>query len=716
MFTWEGFADIAVQHDPEFTISYRTANFVFEEGLRSGRWLALSYNAAGYLMGANPLPKPCYMDTDTMPCPQSFEAVLDGQGLISHFVLENHEIKKEGSIVSARVTLKHTIRPVKVHVCTRLDGTPIMERHIEIENLKEGPAALSELAPLSGGVQVLQRVFGLNAYDKQCHESIYRLGYMEDSVWGTEGGFHWENLPNALFTIGGRYRRDRHRHPMFILNNTITGEYFIAQFAWSGGYAFSFDFQNEPERTPSLGMKISVEDPAPLCVIKPGETWVSPAVHIGAVFGGLDNAVNSMHRHVRKVIHPKKPGMRELIESAIGPEYVMSEENTLKTMEYAASFGAEVFFIDAGWYTEPGKEGTDWYVKVGDWRFDKERYPRGIGALRDRCHEMGMRFGVWMEPERVGEKSQIRREHPEWLQKTYAGAPNGPGLLDLGIPECAAWVERQITSLIGDNKLDFFRLDWNVDAFVTINARETEGWLECTRVRYLEAIYSIFARLRARFPEVIFENCAGGGGRTDLGMARYFTHTWVTDWQIHPNAFRVTNGMSIALPPEHIDRLIGGQQAFVTGDLQLHLRNLMFTHITIGGITPAHVAVNEKQLEIIKHHLALYKEFVRPFIADSNVYHHTPELPRKKPIGYGALELDAADGLKGILGVFQLDTPQNGEIRIKLRGIDASRSYRVTFDNTGAVCTVSGYELTQKGVCINLEGALSSELVLYEAV
>jgi alpha-galactosidase len=198
-------------------------------------------------------------------------------------------------------------------------------------------------------------------------------------------------------------------------------------------------------------------------------------------------------------------------------------------------------------------------------------------------------------------------------------------------------------------------------------------------------------------------------------MTRYFTHTWVTDWQIQPHGFRVTNGMSIALPPEHIDRLIG-MQSFLTGDLQLHMRNLMFTHISTNTSTPAHVAVNEKQLEIIKHHIRLYKEFVRPFIADSNVYHHTPELPRKKPIGYGALELDAADGQKGILGIFQLDTPQNGEIRIKLRGIDASRSYRVTFDNTGAVCTVSGYDLTQKGLSINLEGALTSELVLYEAV
>ena len=95
-----------------------------------------------------------------------------------------------------------------------------------------------------------------------------------------------------------------------------------------------------------------------------------------------------------------------------------------------------------------------------------------------------------------------------------------------------------------------------------------DGYVENGYWRYYEALYAIYERLRARFPDVIFENCAGGGGRTDIGMVRRFSHTWVTDWQIAPRSFTITNGMTMALPPEYVDRLIGGQSGHIDGRLR----------------------------------------------------------------------------------------------------------------------------------------------------
>jgi alpha-galactosidase len=711
---FDGYMNIAVQYDPEFTVSYRSANFVFEEGLRNGRWVALSYNASGYLMGTNPVPKPPYMNIDELPCPESFWITLDGQSLCSHFTLENHEIQKGGKDLTMRITLRHQIRPVRLHVCTRLDGTPVIERHIEVENLKDEGAALSEYAPLAGGLQVLANIFGRNTFEKKAHEAVYRLGYFKDNGWGAEGSFVWEDLPDIQSTISGRYRREQHRHPMFVLNNKVTGEYFIGQLAWSGGWAFSFDYQNEIDKTPSMSVKFALDEPAPLCILKAKETWTGPAIHIGAVFGGLDNAVNSMHRHVRKFILPKKQNRRELVQGYIGPEFVMSEENTYRAMEYSASMGAELFFIDAGWYTPPGQE-SQWYPKVGDWKFDKERYPHGIAPIRDRCHELGMLFGVWVEAERLGTLSENLKKHREWIQTGYTGETWG--LIDVSIPECGRWFEETIAGLITENGLDFFRLDRNIAAIQTINVRENSGWAENTRIRNIQATYQIFERLRSRFPDVVFENCASGGGRCDIGMSRYFTQTWVTDWQIQPNAFRVTNGMTMALPPEHINRVMGSQNAYLTADIRTQIRGLMFSQMLISPVFPLGLTPNESQLEIIRRHVAIYKNFVRPFIADSNIYHHTPELARDKNAGFGILELDAYDGKKGMLGVFQFSTdPKNEETTVKLRGIDASLQYRVTFENDRAACILSGYELVHKGIPIHLEGALTSELVLYEAV
>ena len=108
-----------------------------------------------------------------------------------------------------------------------------------------------------------------------------------------------------------------------------------------------------------------------------------------------------------------------------------------------------------------------------------------------------------------------------------------------------------------------------------------EGFVESSYWRYYEALYAVYERLRARYPDVIFENCAGGGGRSDLGLVSLFSHTWVTDWQIAPRAFSITNGMTMALPPEHVDRLIAGQNGHITGRRGLSARLLLFVRPTL---------------------------------------------------------------------------------------------------------------------------------------
>lgn len=710
---WDGFCDIVVQQQPALTVSYRSANFVFEEGLRDGRWVSLSYNAAGYLMAANPVPSPSYMDVDQFPAPQSFDLALDGQSLCSHFVCEGVDVQRGEGVVSGRVTLRHTMRPVKVHICTRLDGTAVLQRWLEIENTADVPAAMSVCAPLAGGVQV----FNAAMFQLSEKTGLYRLGYFADSFACHEGNFVWRELGTEITTIAGRYRRDRHRHPMFVLENRLTGECFIGQFGWSGGYAFTFDLRNENDNRTALSMRVEMDSPAPIRVLETGERWASPAVHLGAVFGGLDNAVNAMHRHLRKsVLHPSVRGRHAWIQGAIGPEYDMSLESTLQAIDFAHTVGAELFWVDAGWYLDADEPLTEWWNRCGDWEVSRSRYPNGIGEVRERCHALGLLFGMWMDVERIGPGSKVFHEHPEWIEKTYKGAPNGAGLLDLGNPEVEAWMEEQIARVITDCQVDLYRLDWNVGYLDALGARENGAYLENTYARHQQAVYRVYARLRARFPDVVFENCAGGGGRTDLGMLEHFTHSWVTDWQLHPNAFRITNGMTMALPPECIDRLVGGQNAYLTGDLQLQLRNQLFAHMSIGGIKPNEAMANPRQIALIQHNVRLYKEFVRPILPDSNIYHHTPELSGNYAKGYGILELDASDGLKGVLGVFRLSSPAEPEATVRLRGVDIGRSYNVTFDNSGSVCVMRGETLVNEGLHIRLDGALTSELVLYEAL
>jgi hypothetical protein len=114
--------------------------------------------------------------------------------------------------------------------------------------------------------------------------------------------------------------------------------------------------------------------------------------------------------------------------------------------------------------------------------------------------------------------------------------------------------------------------------------------------------------------------------------------------------------------------------------------------------------------------LDLYKGFVRPFMATGRIYHHTPAFDGPEPKGWGVLELVARDRGRGIAGVFQLSDPRAPEYLLKARGLDVGKRYRVTWDNSGQSCEVDGFTLMKQGIPVRLEGALTSELLLFEAV
>jgi alpha-galactosidase len=718
-------ADVQLTTDPAPTIGYRTALVAYEESLIKGRFVGRSWNGAGFL---NDWESP-RLDPAKHPTPQAFWIELDGQLLASHWEWAGFERspvtlgqKQEQAGLHAVVTLRHQVRPVTVKVHTLLDGTPVLTRWLEITNTGSQPAALSAVYPWSGVLKVTPRWRG-HLRDRQA--PLYSIGYMADTHWGDEGNFQWQPLPNAGFRIDGRFRRDRHRHPMFVLRNNATGEHFIGQLAWSAGYSFEFDLDADvgfSQGGASLFFRAGPDAPAPQRIIGAGETVATPEMHLGLVFGDLDAAIQAMHDHLRKTVFlPQPRGRGGWVETGIGPEVEITVPRVFHAIESAAQFGAEVFFIDASWYTPPHGE---WWSTVGDWEVDRQRFPDGLKPFRDRVHELGMLWGLWMDAERIGAKSRVAQEHPEWVAMAYDGERRLGNLLDIAQPAAARWMEDQIVKLITEQELEFFRLDYNVGGLGPGSFNVRDGFVENGYWRYYEALYGVYERLRGRFPDVIFENCAGGGGRTDIGLVRRFSHTWVTDWQIAPRSFTITNGMTMALPPEYVDRLLGGQDGHITGDLDFQARLLLFVRPTIGFLAPFDKPMSPTLLARVKHMVDLYKGFVRPFMSTGRIYHHTPApstssgqaFDGPEPKGWGVLELASADRTRGIAGVFQLSDPREPDYLLRLRGLNAGWRYRVTWDNTGQACEVDGFTLMKQGITVRLEGALTSELLLFEAV
>lgn len=682
--------------------SYRSGLLVYEERFTDGMLVPSGYNASGY-----PLDTlqniPTRLDSEDWQEPSSFNIELDGQSVDFRLKFVDFTVNKTENSAEGILTLESGLKPVRIKMHTVIDGTQMFTRWFEIENLSENSMNLSRLALLSGGLENMQK--NRFIYDSNIAD-FYSLGYFENTHWAKEGQFTWRKVTPDTLTIDTRFGRDRFRHPLVFLKNNITGMMFFSQLAYSGGCRFSVDYNAHREDDDTyISLKAEITSYNPLTVIKPFENFRTPEIHMGAVMGGLDEAVNEMHSHTRKIL----PETSLLVGFGMGAEHDMSVECTKEYMRHAAEMGAEVFLVDAGWYCPPDEQ-MKWGEYCGDNYPHPDRYPNGIRETSDYCHELGMKFCLWADIENIGWRSKMKNAHPEWFTKDIYGKP-ADSLVDMTNPEVLKWCEDELARMIEEYNMDMLRVDNNGSYKSYYGISETG---ECLSLRRFDAIYKMYDNLRKRFPDVIFENCAGGGGRTDLGIMKYFSHTWVSDNQRSPYSVMITNGMTLALPPEKVDRLFAGMGCHDQGSLDLHMRNCMLGHMSLNTVTPFGSENNPIQIDFIKHSVDIYKNFIRDFLPTSKVYHHTPDTVETHKNGYSCLEISSTDKTKGAITAFTLINPKTDTFTVFPKGIDTGKTYTVTLDNNNETFDVSGRQLRSHGISIRIPTALSSELILYK--
>ena len=692
---------------------YRTNQTVYEEQFYNGSLVSCGWNSAGYPL--NVLSGfPSRLDRRRFAEPFAFNLEIDGVSLDFNLEFVGFETEKTENAELSVLTLRSRVKPVLIRVITVLDGTAMLTRRLEIENLSDGYLNISRLSVISGGAEALDN--GRLGYGIEADE-LYSLGYFESDKWGKEGFFNWHKLTNGVTSVDTRFGKDRFRHPLVFVRNNLTGKIWFIQLGWSGGCRFSFDLNSQPDCDSYFSFKAEVTSHNPMYALAPKEIFSSPEVHIGLTDGGFDEAVNQMHAHIRKSVlnMPEADGKEALVGAGMGAEHDMGVESTKVFIDRFADLGAEVFIVDAGWVCPPDEQ-TRWGEYNGRNIPDADRYPDGIGEIVDYCHEKGMKFGLWVEIEGLGDLSAVKKEHPEWLAENVFGE-KARRFLDLTVPEAAKWAEDELARIIEEYRLDLLRVDYNTDYTEYFNMRDTGcGYPECLSLRHFNAVYKMYNSLKKRFPDVIFENCAGGGGRTDLGIMKCFNHTWVSDNQCAPESVYITNGMTMALPPERVDRLFAGMGCHTYGSLGIQMRNTMLTHMTLNVIAPFDAEMNESQAEFVRHSVKIYKEFIRPFLAQSLVFHHTPETEKAKKDGIMLLEIASPDKTKGAATVMSLVNSGEKTVVFRAKGADKSKQYTVYLDNNGESFTVSGRELCTSGIAIDIPSALYSELILYSEI
>jgi alpha-galactosidase len=245
-----------------------------------------------------------------------------------------------------------------------------------------------------------------------------------------------------------------------------------------------------------------------------------------------------------------------------------------------------------------------------------------------------------------------------------------------------------------------------------------DGFVENSGWRHVENLYAMFDHLRRQFPKVIFQNCAGGGGRLDWGILHRFDNTELSDWMREPRGVKILNGMTWILPPEILLRTFGTEVPDLAGDgdIDSQLRQVQMSLPIFRGIAPSLADLNPILRDKIRTGVDLYKTKLRPILRDSVVYHHTPQTPYFSESPWLVLEYASPDKKRDVATLFRTSNLDNPVYHFLPRGLDASALYKVTLENRGEIVELSGFQLMRDGIPVRLETAGTSEMLLFESV
>lgn len=370
----------------------------------------------------------------------------------------------------------------------------------------------------------------------------------------------------------------------------------------------------------------------------------------------------------------------------------------------------DVFWLDAGWYekSDNWEAGYNWYNTVGNWEPDAERFPNGLRDLADAAHSVGSKLMVWYEPERAIKNSDWAVEHPEYFIEEFGrkvepvrldSICNNSFLFNMGDPEALDWLCKSIEKSLRDNKIDYYRQDYNIDPEIFWISNDEPDRLGICENRYVQGLYKYWDYLMEKFPGLWIDNCASGGRRLDLEATSRSIPLWRTDYSYgESNGYQShTYGISQWLP-------VSGTAVYKDDPYSIRSSfNAAVTinwKVTCGGCNIITMRDGIKQFRDVKDY------FLEDF------YPLT---------GYGdttgddiclAYQLHKASDGTGRVLAFRRQDCQTSSIEVKLRGLEAESVYVVENQDTMEKTELTGAQIAA-GFSISLPTPRSSAYFKY---
>lgn len=428
--------------------------------------------------------------------------------------------------------------------------------------------------------------------------------------------------------------------------------------------------------------------------LKPNERFHTPEVILSFSENGMEKLSHNFHKIIRSNVCRGEYKLAErpvLINNWEATYFGFDEEKIYNIAKQAAKLGVDLLVLDDGWF---GKRDGD-CSGLGDWTVNENKLHGGLGKLVDRVTALGMKFGIWFEPEMVSEDSDLYRAHPDWAIKIPSRKPIRSRfqlVLDMTNPEVREYLFNSVSTVLKSADISYVKWDFNrhiADWYTPTLTKENLGEMPH---RYVLGLYELLERLTSAFPNVLFEGCSGGGGRFDAGMLYYTPQIWCSDDTDAFERTAIQYGTSFFYPVSAVGSHVSAVPNHQTGRVTPFESRAVVAMAGSFGYELDLNTLSDDEKNAVRGQISRFKKYGR--LIHNGLYYRLSD-PLSGNVA--AWEFAAEDGSEALVqGMVFRTMPTSLQHCVKLRGLDPDKEYRLDgtdFSATGAALMNGGYLL-----------------------
>jgi alpha-galactosidase len=539
-------------------------------------------------------------------------------------------------------------------------------------------SALARSARIRNGSGSAVRVTTAMSASLDVADSAWQFVHLS-GVWGRERHIVRRPLAPGRQSIATRRGASSHEHnPFVMLQRATTTEDHGEALGLSLVYSGNFVAEAEVEPYGTTRLRIGINPEGFGWKLDPAETFTTPEAVIAHSADGTGGLSDTYHRVYRERL--ARGAWRDRLRPIVlnnweGTYFAFDEPKLLAMAKAARDVGVELFVLDDGWFGQRDDDTSS----LGDWFVNRRKLPDGLDGLARKIVALGLSFGLWIEPEMISERSELFGQHPEWAIGV-PGRPRTPSrnqlVLDMSRPEVVDHLFGVLSDVLRSGPISYVKWDMNryiTEPFSIALAPERQGEFFH---RYILGVYELYARLTEAFPDILFESCAGGGGRFDPGLLAYAPQTWTSDNTDAVERLAIQYGTSIVYPLSsivaHVSAVPNHQVGRVTS---LDMRAAV-AFFGVFGYELDPTTFSDDDRAIVERQIAFYKEWRALFQRGRFVRLRSPFDGDGNETAWMVVSVDARQAIVGWYRVLNVAVPRVN--RLRLRGLDAARNYRVS--------------------------------------